>query len=31
MGLMGHIKLLMDENKLKIHPTNRMKFPKVAS
>jgi hypothetical protein len=29
--LMGHIKLSMDENKLKIHPTNRMKFSIVAS
>jgi hypothetical protein len=23
---MGHINLLMDENRLKSHPTNRMKF-----
>jgi len=28
---MGHINLLMDENKPEIHPTNRMKFPIVAS
>jgi hypothetical protein len=27
---MGHIKLLMDENKCKIDPTNRMKFPIVV-
>jgi len=28
---MGHIKILMDENKPKNHPTDRMKFPIVAS
>jgi len=28
---MGHINLLMDENKCKINPTNRMKFLIVAS
>jgi len=31
MQLMGHIKLLMNENRIEIHPTNKMKFPKVAS
>jgi len=29
--LMGHINLLMDENKYKIDVTNRMKFLIVAS
>jgi len=28
---MGHINLLMDENKCKINPTNMMKFLIVAS
>jgi hypothetical protein len=28
---MRHIKLLMDENKCKIDPTNKMKFLIVAS
>jgi len=28
---MGHINLLMDENKCKIDATNRMKILKVAS
>jgi len=31
MQLMGHINLLMDENKYKIDPTNKMKFLIVAS
>jgi len=28
---MGHINKFMDENKPKSHPTDRMKFPIVAS
>jgi len=28
---MGHINILMDEKRLKIHPTNGMKFPVIAS
>jgi len=31
LQLMGHINLLMDENKCKIDATNRMKFLIVAS
>jgi hypothetical protein len=31
LRLMGHINLLMDENKCKIDPTNRMKFLIVTS
>jgi hypothetical protein len=31
LQLMGHINLLMDENKSKIHSTNRMKFIIIAS
>jgi hypothetical protein len=27
----GHINIFMDENKPKSHPTDRMKFPIVAS
>jgi hypothetical protein len=26
---MGHINIFMDENKLKSHPTNRMKFLRI--
>jgi hypothetical protein len=31
MQLMGHINLIMDENRLKSYPTNKMKFAIVAS
>jgi hypothetical protein len=31
MQLMGHINILMDENKCQIDPTNKMKFLIVAS
>jgi hypothetical protein len=31
MQLMGHMNLIMDENKLKRYPTNKMQFAIVAS
>jgi hypothetical protein len=31
MKPMGHIKIFMDENKFKNHPTNMMKFPIVKT